>query len=143
MTTTDTAKTEVAPRLDHATLDHEIVEWREWWGQLAEIGKPKMDEMANRLAQFREHLTEHFTVEENVGCLSPAEGVSSETASRIAMLRNEHQELLVHLDQLIAKLQGCHPKIDCWGQAREEFEELLDRLNSHEEAEEELSRSIR
>ena len=143
MTTMDTADTKATSKLDHATLDHAIAEWREWWGQLAEIGKPKMDEMACRLAQFREHLEEHFLAEENGGLLSLDEGTPPEDVPKITQLRNEHGAFLTDLDQLITQLQGCRPKIDSWGKAREEFEEFLDRLNCHEEAEEELSRSIR
>ena len=134
-----TSQTDVATlKREHSDLDDEIGEWREWWGQLSQLGDPHFGEMGNRLAQFREHLAAHFAHEESQGCLSLVMELPDDLVRRTAELRDEHPKLLSELDALIARLKQREPEFDCWGNAREEFEDYLDRLNSHEEAEDTL-----
>ncbi|MCA9073387.1 MAG: hemerythrin domain-containing protein [Planctomycetaceae bacterium] len=132
----DITESDVAAlKREHSSLDDEIAEWREWWGQLRDLGDPHFGEMGDRLAQFREHLAAHFAHEESQGCLSLVMELPDNLVKRIAELRDEHPKLLGELDQLISQLQQCDPQLDCWGKAREEFEGFLDQLNTHEEAE--------
>ena len=127
---------------DHESLDQDIAEWREWWSELREIGRPHFGEMGDRLAYVREHLTAHVAQEENEGLLSVVVGADREVVLRIAKLRDEHGELLADLDRIIVRLQCCEPPFDCWGMARAEFEDFLDRLNTHEEAEDALFQEL-
>lgn len=128
--------TEVAAlKREHASLDDEIFEWRQWWGQLSELGEPHFGEMGDRLAQFREHLAAHFEHEERHGCLSLVLELPDDLVQQTADLRDEHPRLLSELDELITRLRKCDPELDCWGKARDEFEAFLDQLNTHEDSE--------
>ncbi len=128
---------------DHESLEKEIAEWREWWGELSELGSPHFGEMGDRVARFREHLAAHFEREEDEGFLSLVIDADRDAAPQIAKLRDEHAELLAALDDLIARLRRGDPVLDCWGRAREEFEDFIDRLNCHEEAEDALLEKLR
>lgn len=137
-TGTSTQRESAALRNEHASLEREVAEWREWWTQLKEIGDPHFGEMGDRLARFRDHLSAHFQHEETQECLPLVLAVSPLTAQQIARLRDEHQQLLDDLDRLIERLHACDLERDCWGQARQDFETFLDRLNTHEAAEDRL-----
>ncbi len=128
---------------DHESLEKEIAEWREWWGELSELGSPHFGEMGDRLAHFRDHLAAHFEREENQEFLSLVMDADRDVVLQVAELRDEHGELLTALDELIARLHCCDPVLDCWGRAREEFEDFIDRLNTHEEAEEAMLEKLR
>jgi len=126
----------------HGSLDAEIAEWRQWWGELAEMGDPHFGEMGSRLAQFREHLASHFADEENGIFLTLVNAADSQTVKEVARLQDEHATFLQDLNLLVERLQACHTDLVCWGDARAEFEDFLDRLKSHEEAEEELNARV-
>jgi uncharacterized coiled-coil DUF342 family protein len=121
---------------EHSSLEREIRDWRKWWAELKEIGKPNFGEMGLRLAQFREHLAAHFAHEESQKGLSLVENLRDETVEQLAGLRDEHASLLEELDRLIEQLQAREPKFSCWGDARKEFDAFLTRLDAHENAEE-------
>lgn len=133
----------VALKREHSALDNEIFEWRQWWEQLSELGQPHFGEMGDRLAHFREHLSAHFAHEESQGCLALMSQLSERASNEAKRLREEHPQLLIELDQLISRLRQCEPAFSCWGSARQEFEEFLDRLNSHEESEDALLNQLR
>jgi hypothetical protein len=121
---------------EHSSLEREIREWREWWSQLKELGQPHFGEMGARLAQFREHLAAHFAHEESQKGLSLLASLPDETVLRLASLRDEHGGLLSEIDGLIERLQAGEPQFSCWSDARNEFDAFLDRLDTHERAEE-------
>ncbi len=127
-----------ALRNEHTSLNAEVDEWKQWWGELNEMGDPHLGEMGDRLSQFRDHLAAHFAHEENQGWLSMTMEFPAELVEHVAELRDEHSHLLQDLDSLILQLQQCEPGIDCWGEARQRFEDLLDRLNAHENSEDAL-----
>ncbi|MGD9854907.1 MAG: hemerythrin domain-containing protein [Planctomycetaceae bacterium] len=127
-----------ALKKDHEALDQDIADWRDWWSELSEMGKPHFGEMGGRLAKFRDRLAVHFADEEREGLLSLVMEGDRDVVLRIARLRDEHGELLAVLDGLIGRLRCAEPAFDCWGAARDEFEEFLDRLNLHEDAEDQL-----
>lgn len=129
-----------ARQVSHQGLDREIAQWRSWWGELAEMGRPSFGEMASRIGCFRELLSKHFAEEENGVFLTLVTQAEPQTVARIAELQDEHRTFLRDIQRLIDRLSDQEQGIECWGAARDEFEEFLDRLNSHEEAEEELSR---
>lgn len=127
-----------ALRDEHASLDCDIAEWRSWWRQLNEMGDPHFGEMGDRLARFREHLQDHFSHEESDGCLTLATKNSRGLSGQVKQLKSEHPELLDELDELIRRLHACDEEFSCWGQARQDFDAFLDRLNAHEAAEDAL-----
>lgn len=131
-----TLQTEAASlRREHTSLIQEIDDWREWWRELNELGQPHFGEMGDRLARFREHLAAHFAHEERQDYRTMDAELSAEKAEQLARLRAEHAALLDDLDQLVNELRQCEPNIACWSDARYEFEEFLNRLNDHEDAE--------
>jgi len=125
---------------EHASLEHEIADWRTWWDELSQMGQPHFGEMAARLERFRDHLAAHFVHEEQIGLLPAVSQLPKETVDTVARLQDEHRPMLAKLNQLIVRLRACGPEIGCWGQARQEFEEFLDQLHQHEEAESRLQR---
>jgi len=129
-------------RKEHASLDHEIADWRTWWRELSELGKPQFGEMGDRLTHLREHLAAHFAHEESQPGLDLSLNLPPNDVQRMAALRDEHKKLLSELDHIINRLCGCSAEYDCWGKAREDFETFLNRLNAHEEAEEAVLNSL-
>ena len=116
---------------EHDVLDREIGEWRVWWNELAQLGQPRLGEMRDRLAHFRDHLAAHFRTEE-VGILPTLTGLDSAVREHLELLFDEHEQMLQATDALIEKLSGDNPEIDCWGKARDEFEEILNGVLCHE-----------
>ena len=129
-------------RKEHASLDHEIADWRTWWRELSELGKPQFGEMGDRLTHLREHLAAHFAHEESQPGLDLSLSLPPRDVQKMAALRDEHKKLLGELDRIVDRLSGCSAEYDCWGKAREDFETFLNRLNAHEEAEETLLDSL-
>lgn len=111
---------------EHCELEREVADWREWWRELSELGQPCFGEMSDRLQHFRSRLSAHFQHEKLRGPLAGQPG------EPVAAIWRDHAQLLRDLDQLIARLQDCGPDACCWGGARREFEEFLDRLHAHE-----------
>lgn len=127
-------------KAEHESLSHEIDDWRKWWGELSQMGWPRFGEMGDRLARFREHLAAHFAHEERLGALPIVSEQSPENVAALAELQDEHRPLLEELQGLIDRLKQCEPDVDCWGNARQEFEVFLGKLYHHEEAEAKLQR---
>lgn len=117
---------------EHQALQEEIAVWRNWWDELSQLGQPHFGEMGDRLSQFREHLAGHFRHEEST---FPTAG---EAGALFADAFREHAQVLAELDQLVDRLRRCGPDVGCWGNARNSFEEFLDRLHAHETREAEL-----
>lgn len=111
---------------EHEQLEQEILEWRRWWNELSQLGEPHFGEMGRRLSHFRDRLSQHFQHEEFRGPLAGRN--EPETAG----VWREHAQLVGQLDQLVNRLHRCGPDVGCWGQARRDFEEFLDRLHLHE-----------
>jgi chromosome segregation ATPase len=132
----DTRAEVASLKTEHSSLEREIADWRQWWAELKELGRPQFGEMGDRLAQFREHLASHFAHEESQKALNLVENLPPETVRQLAKLRDEHGGLLEELDRLIERLQACKPQFDCWSDARKQFDAFLTRLDTHESAEE-------
>lgn len=118
---------------EHASLNREIADWRQWWEELKEMGQPHFGEMGGRLAQFRAHLVTHIAHEEKLLSESTAE-----VAKQLPRLRDGHAGLLSELDRLIERLRACEPDFECWSAARLDFDRFLDHLQAHEADEERL-----
>ncbi|MBX3439248.1 MAG: hypothetical protein KF861_17285 [Planctomycetaceae bacterium] len=117
---------EVVRSAHREAIGQEIIAWREWWGELCEFGNPHFGEMGDRLSALRQHLAVYFTQEKGSGSEAERAGrASGTTANR---MREEQGALLAELDDLIARLHCREPDFESWSQARDEFEEILDRL---------------
>ena len=111
---------------EHDQLEQEVLEWRRWWAELREMGEPHFGEMGDRLRHFRDRLSQHFQHEEFRGPLA------GRTDPDTARVWREHAQLIGQLDHLVDRLHRCGPDVGCWGGARRDFEEFLDRLHAHE-----------
>lgn len=117
---------------EHAAIDKQIRDWREWWHELDQMGVPHFGEMGNQLRTFRDGLAAHFRHEERLESLDL---VASSPRLPMTSLHEEHEQLLFELDQLISRLCAPVPEFDSWSKARAEFEKFLDRLAEHEQTE--------
>jgi iron-sulfur cluster repair protein YtfE (RIC family) len=119
---------------------HQAIEdWRKWWQELRDLGKPDFGQMGDRLIRFRNDLAKHFLHEETSSPLiAMAREADESFQERVAALWREHTALLRELDSLIDQLKSCGPALGCWSDARDAFESFLDRLRAHEEVESRL-----
>ncbi|QDV20556.1 hypothetical protein Pan153_52320 [Gimesia panareensis] len=123
---------------EHTRLDREIAGWREWWAQLCEIGSPHFGEMGDRITQLRDHLSSHFHHEENEADLPLVRQLSKDKVYHVAELKDEHNQLMAELQNIIDRLQGQGPEYKYWGEAKQDLDTFLERLDHHEMAEEEI-----
>lgn len=119
---------------EHRLLMKQLTEFREWVGEVAELGEPHFREMGNRMQTLRDLLSSHFADEEAGGYLTPA-GNAGGNSEREAELRTQHAELLQSLDAMIVRLMESPPGYSSWQEAVREFDEILKRLRLHESEE--------
>lgn len=127
---------------EHADLERQIEEWRSWWRELRELGTPHFNEMGTRLQQLRTHLARHMSREETCEFLKDITLDDAHRQASADMLRQQHAELLLRLDELIRRLGSCEPEYSCWGDARQDFEHWLDDLHSLERREIQWMRAL-
>lgn len=129
-------ETALRPLLDgHEQLVDQIEAIRQWWQELDEVGRPKFGEMGDRIAEFREMLAAHFADEERGGYLQAAIQGKPELNEAAKALRKQHPQLLADTDALIEQLKSCDPLVECWRDARERFEALVEAIRRHESEE--------
>ena len=121
---------------EHRQLMQQINGLRQFWSEVNELGQgPKFEEMGSRIKELRDSLTAHFEDEECDGYLAVALDVAPRFTQQASELQRQHQQFLEVLDRFIERLQTCDPSIHCWQDARQEFEDFLDQLREHEQAE--------
>ena len=135
----------VSMQLKHEqeSLRREITEWREWWKELSEMGKPHFGEMGMRLSKIRDTLSQHFQHEEQGQCFPEIIREDSSKVREVEQLTLEHGELLEELDRVIERVGSCGDDDLCWGDARDLCEAFLLRLEGHEDKENALIESCR
>lgn len=119
---------------EHQDLMHKIEQLRQFWHEVCELGiGPKCQELADRIADIREHLQQHFDSEERDGYLGPALNVAPRYSEEAEELRAQHVRLLQTLDALGARLRtGDH---EVWNNACAEIAAFVNELETHEHAE--------
>lgn len=125
--------------LEHEKLQHEVDDWRQWWRELGEIGQPRFEEMAVRVARYRDLLSRHFEHEEQTGSFFELADVETSMVNDVRTIWDEHAELLAELDRIVLKLSDCGQDNIHWGDAHCVFETFLDQLQAHNEAESEVA----
>ncbi len=128
----DQSRTRDALLHSRAMVDHQIATWREWWSELRELGAPNFGEMGARLGQLRDILERHFELEEQLAKAARPLDTTAGVATRLEHWLSQPSGLLATLDEMIGRLESCEPAFACWGAAREEFEEFVERLYDHE-----------
>lgn len=125
---------------EHQELMRKITEIRTSWQEVCEPGiGPKCDEMANRVADIRRLLLDHFAVEEDGGYLSNVLDFAPQFAEQAAQLCGQHASLLKTLDDLETRLRK--PESGAWDSVSREFETFIHDLHDHEHQENNLVQS--
>ncbi len=119
----------------HQSLSRRIAELRKWWSELDALGARKFGEMAFRMQELRDLLTEHFEEEERDGYLASALAVAPHFSVQAAELCRQHPHFLDRLDSQIARVRDSEPSSDDWRAARDELEQFLTDLRRHERSE--------
>ncbi|SFH56969.1 hemerythrin domain-containing protein [Planctomicrobium piriforme] len=125
--------------LEQQRIDAAIADWRQWWTELKELGKPHFGEMGMRLSKVLDRLTAHFEHEERTGFLVQITNDAGADPDTPLKLIQEHDELLNELKDLIHRLQTCCESGFSWGEARRAVDAFLERLRQHEHEESELT----
>jgi iron-sulfur cluster repair protein YtfE (RIC family) len=120
---------------EHQEVARRIAELRQWWSELDSLGIRKFGEMAFRVHELRDLLSEHFAEEERDGYLRAALAAAPQFMRPAANLREQHAQFLERLDHLIAQLQQCEPESRFWRESRDELEQLIVDLRRHEQSE--------
>jgi hypothetical protein len=92
-------------------------------------------EIAYDLAKARRYLTEHFRLEEQNGYMNVVSNRQPRFERAIERLHDEHRELSLSLDALVAEAEIGKPLDDAF---RGKVQQWIDRLRSHETKEDEL-----
>ncbi len=119
---------------EHQELMQKIAELQSFWHEVNELGiGPKCQELADRLADIREHLQQHFDAEERDGYLGPALKMAPRFAQEADDLRAQHVTMLQSLDGLGGRLRtGDH---EIWNSVCAEVEAFVRDLEHHEHRE--------
>jgi hypothetical protein len=116
---------------EHQLLMKQLAEFREWVGEVQELGHPHFREMGTRMQTLRDLLKDHFAKEEAGGYLA-LDDDAGERSERGAELRAQHTDLLQSFDAMIVRLMESPPEYSSWQEAVGEFEGILTRLRKHE-----------
>jgi len=108
----------------HQQVEQAVNELRGWWEQCGGETTPPFQELCRRLIDLRPLLRSHFQDEESADHTFGLDDLPSPANSRAV--------LLADLDQLIARLQVCHPGMDCWADAEFALNRFLTQLSAHE-----------
>jgi hypothetical protein len=120
---------------EHQNLTRRIAELRKWWSELDALGVRKFGEMAFRMQELRDLLADHFEKEERGGYPVSALAVAPQLSAQAADLCRQHPQFLDRLDTMIARVRDSEPSSDYWRTGRDELEQLLADLHSHEGSE--------
>jgi iron-sulfur cluster repair protein YtfE (RIC family) len=120
---------------EHQEVARRIAELRQWWSELDSLGIRRFGEMAFRVQNLRDLLSEHFAEEEKDGYLRAALAAAPQFARPAATLREQHAQFLERLDQLIVRLRQCDPESCYWRESRDDLEQLIADLRQHEQSE--------
>lgn len=125
---------------EHQELMRKITEIRTSLQKVCEPGiGPKCDEMADRVADIRQLLLDHFAVEENGGYLSDVLEFAPQFAEQAAQLCGQHTSLLKTLDELETRLRK--PESEACDSVSGEFETFIHDLQNHEHQENNMVQS--
>jgi len=119
---------------EHQELLQKIRDLQQFWHEVDELGiGPKCQELADRVADIREHLQQHFDAEERDGHLGSALKMAPRFALEADELLAEHVTMLQTLDGLGGRLRAGGPEI--WNCVCSEIETFIRELEHHEHRE--------
>lgn len=119
-----------------------INQWRDWWCEVKEMGQPDFGEMSRRISKIRDELEKHFQHEENSAEIRELAAIVPNVQDQMSVLKQEHAELLMDLNVLLKELEECEEQHLCWGAARDAFEAFLNKLEQHEQRENQLLKTV-
>ncbi len=121
---------------EHVEISKRVSDLRRFWSEVNELGDgPKYEEMGARIRQLRDHLAEHFELEEQGGYLASAIQRAPQLAEQAEQLKQQHQQILDTLDNYSSRLQACGESYQCWKDVLVDIEQFLDLLHEHESTE--------
>ncbi|MHC4875545.1 MAG: hemerythrin domain-containing protein [Planctomycetota bacterium] len=122
---------------EHQELMRKVTDLKSFWREVCELGiGPKCFELADRISDIREHLREHFDVEERDGYLGPALAVAPRYSEEADELRAQHVTFLQTLDSMASRLRTGDPEV--WNSICDEVEKFVDDLQTHEHLENDI-----
>ncbi len=118
-------------------LESSMDEVRDWMNEVSQLGIPHFGETATRLRPLRERLVTHFEREDKMVAelaeLYPTQSPEVKAVQRQSS--RDHDELLIRIDGLIARLEQPEPPFRSWQSAMNEVEMLVGVLEQHEDQE--------
>ncbi len=96
-----------------------------------------------RLRDFQNELVKHFDLEEDGGFMQDLVNISPGCASRVEVLKQEHDDIIPRLNELTDRLKRISTNNDeDLGHVAEDVLSLFDLLERHEAAERELIQDV-
>lgn len=124
---------------EQQSIQQAVHEWKAWWAGMKEMGYPNFSELELHLSRMFVRIRNHFEHEEQSGHLEHLARVGSADPNTHSQLVHEHSEILARLKGLIDRLQMYTSSEFSWGNACQEFDEILGSLRHHEEKEADLT----
>ncbi len=90
------------------------------------------------LANLREELQRHFSVEEEGGCIEEAVCRCPSLSPEATRLEHQHPVLLGSLDSIIERLRSSSQREHDIGETSRQFKQLVKTLHAHEAAEDRI-----
>lgn len=111
-----------------------IADIRQWMQEVEMFGIPHFGEAATRLRALQRRMLNHFSSEdEMIAELSQLHPVSGPKLDELCCeSSDDHDRLLDQLVVLSERLNQLEPPFVSWQRALEEFEQLVDAIESHE-----------
>jgi iron-sulfur cluster repair protein YtfE (RIC family) len=137
---------ECRPFIDHLLAEHRRLHKliHQARTSIVQSGGPDGDEscegVAEILCNLRRELQQHFTEEEEGGCLDEAVSRCPRLSHDAQRLENEHVDLLAEVDRLIVEASDCGSHVENRVALQRDFDELCRQLHAHEAAENDLLR---
>lgn len=100
-----------------------------------------LNSVRDSLLSLGSHLKTHFAFEEFGGFMEEVVGESPNASPQVERLKQDHQTILAESERLCRMARGGSPSSDT-AQLRKKILHLLERLNRHEHAENELVQRV-
>lgn len=119
---------------EHQELLRKVAGIRTFWQEVCDLGiGPRCNEMADRIADVRRLLREHFAAEVEGGYLNAVLEHSPQFTEQATRLCAQHAVFLETLDGLESRLRA--PETDAWNSVCDEVDAFINDLLDHEHRE--------
>jgi hypothetical protein len=128
-------------RSDPVILGHVLAEHKDLFCRLMAIRAafrepaataPAAQSVGESLRALRDHLAEHFSLEERGGFLEESIARMPRLGAAVGAIMRQHPLLLAELDRIIAGLSSSGGEAESWRQAGSDFEAFTTHMREHE-----------